>query len=220
MKKPGGTAGGKKPGVAAGGGVVKRADVSGDHEGEAPGKKRVLSFVDRVVIAIRALQMPGGASRAAIGKYVQKEWPDASDARQLKNAFKRGVGQGKLKQRGQRFVVAGDPEVEEPVLEPLGIEDVEVGDTRRVVEDGDEVSVKYVGTLVSGGTEFDRGVIEFTVGEGEVIKGWDQGVKGMGVGGRRVLVVPPRLGYGKRGSPPDIPGGAALRFDMTLIKIL
>jgi len=212
-------------GMPAGGkarGVVKPKPTGkrGGGGGGGVGGGAQLSYLDKVIEAIRALQSPGGSSRAAIGKYVQGKWPGAGDPKQLKNAFKRGVGQGKLRQVGQKFVVAGDPEVEAPALEPLEVEDVALGDAGRLVEDGDEVSVSYVGTLVDGGTEFDRGEISFVVGEGEVIKGWDQGVKGMGVGGRRVLVVPARLGYGKRGSPPDIPGGAALRFAMTLKRFL
>ena len=59
----------------------------------------------------------------------------------------------------------------------------------------------------------------FTIDAGEVIKGWDQGVKGMRVGGKRTLVCPPTLGYGKRGSPPEIPGDATLHFTVTLIAV-
>ena len=59
----------------------------------------------------------------------------------------------------------------------------------------------------------------FTIGAGEVIKGWDIGVKGMRVGGRRKLTIPAKLGYGKRGSPPEIPGDATLCFDIKLLAV-
>ena len=71
-----------------------------------------------------------------------------------------------------------------------------------------------------GGTKFDSASkFTFTIGGGEVIKGWDVGVKGMKVGGKRMLAVPAKLGYGKRGSPPEIPGDAVLCFEVKLLGI-
>jgi len=88
---------------------------------------------------------------------------------------------------------------------------------------GDAVKVHYVGTLTNG-TEFDSSrksgePFDFQLGKGEVIKGWDQGVAGMKVGGKRKLTVPPNLGYGKRGSPPVIPPNAALVFEVELLEV-
>ena len=90
---------------------------------------------------------------------------------------------------------------------------------------GDKVTVQYVGTLFNGGKEFDtswkkgRTPFEFTIGQGQVIQGWDQGIPGMKVGGRRVLVIPPDLAYGASGSPPTIPANAPLVFVVDLKKI-
>ena len=83
----------------------------------------------------------------------------------------------------------------------------------------------YRRTLVSDGSKFDSSVDKgrpfiFKIGLGMVIKGWDEGVAGMRVGEKARLVVPPSLGYGKRGSPPEIPGDATLDFTVTLNKIL
>jgi peptidylprolyl isomerase len=92
-------------------------------------------------------------------------------------------------------------------------------------KDGDKVSVQYVGVLYSNGKQFDaswdRGKkpFQFTLGQGQVIQGWDQGVAGMKVGGRRVLVIPPDLAYGAAGSPPTIPANAPLVFAVDLKKI-
>lgn len=81
--------------------------------------------------------------------------------------------------------------------------------------------MKYIGTLLEGGAQFDRAAhFSFTLGAGEVIRGWDIGVAGMRVGERARLVVPSKLGYGKRGAPPEIPGDATLVFDVTLNKIV
>ena len=81
---------------------------------------------------------------------------------------------------------------------------------------GRKVNVKYVGTLTTG-KRFDAGKIGFRLGAGEVIKGWDTGVAGMKVGGKRTLRIPPQLAYGKRGAPPTIPPNATLLFDVELL---
>jgi peptidyl-prolyl cis-trans isomerase A (cyclophilin A) len=104
----------------------------------------------------------------------------------------------------------------------LGIEDVVVG-TGAEATKGDAVRVHYVGTLTSG-KEFDSSrkhgePFGFQLGAGEVIPGWDQGVLGMKVGGKRKLVVPARLGYGAPGSPPVIPPNATLLFEIELLEV-
>ncbi|MBP6225140.1 MAG: FKBP-type peptidyl-prolyl cis-trans isomerase [Rhizobacter sp.] len=92
---------------------------------------------------------------------------------------------------------------------------------------GQHVSVHYTGWLYNGGvkgTKFDsskdRGdAFKFYLGAGQVIKGWDQGVPGMRVGGTRVLVIPPELGYGERGAGGVIPPNATLMFEVELLDI-
>jgi peptidylprolyl isomerase len=87
---------------------------------------------------------------------------------------------------------------------------------------GQSVTVNYVGVLFHGGREFDASwrrnePFTFTLGKGQVIRGWDQGVAGMKVGGRRELIIPAELAYGKRGSPPTIPANAPLVFVVDLL---
>ena len=98
-----------------------------------------------------------------------------------------------------------------------------------VVGDGDapskgqKVRVHYTGTLTSGkkfDSSRDRGQpFEFTIGIGQVIKGWDEGVASMRVGGKRQLIIPAALGYGARGAPPAIPPDAELLFDVELLAV-
>ena len=88
---------------------------------------------------------------------------------------------------------------------------------------GDKVRVHYTGTLMNGkkfDSSRDRGTpFDFTLGSGDVIKGWDEGVVGMKVGGKRRLVIPEAMGYGDNGSPPTIPPKAGLKFDIELLEI-
>ena len=102
-------------------------------------------------------------------------------------------------------------------------EDVVVG-TGRECKTGDTVHVQYTGTLMNGkkfDSSYDHGGDPFkvTLGQGEVIKGWDQGVPGMRVGGKRRLKIPADLGYGANGSGADIPPNAGLVFDIELVSI-
>ncbi|XP_075226447.1 peptidyl-prolyl cis-trans isomerase FKBP2 [Lycorma delicatula] len=88
---------------------------------------------------------------------------------------------------------------------------------------GDFLHMHYVGTLEDG-TEFDSSIrrkepLTFTLGSGQVIKGWDQGLIGMCEGEKRKLVIPPELGYGSRGAPPKIPSDSTLIFEVELVKI-
>lgn len=87
---------------------------------------------------------------------------------------------------------------------------------------GDMLHMHYTGKLEDG-TEFDSSVTRspfvFTLGAGQVIKGWDQGLLGMCEGEKRKLVIPPDMGYGDKGAPPKIPGGATLVFEVELLKV-
>ncbi|HMS62778.1 MAG TPA: FKBP-type peptidyl-prolyl cis-trans isomerase [Solirubrobacteraceae bacterium] len=106
----------------------------------------------------------------------------------------------------------------------LVVQDLIVG-TGKEAKDGDTVDVRYVGVLRKDGKEFDSSWkradnnFSFTLGGGQVIQGWDQGVVGMKVGGRRRLIIPGELAYGAAGSPPSIPANATLVFVVDLKKV-
>ena len=118
------------------------------------------------------------------------------------------------------------PDVDRPEGPPpteLEITDVSVGDGAEAAS-GDVVSVHYVGVSHSTGQEFDaswnRGEpLRFPLGAGRVIPGWDQGVAGMRVGGRRKLVIPPQLAYGDRGAGDVIKPGETLVFVVDLVGV-
>ena len=120
-----------------------------------------------------------------------------------------------------RAAVKTEPEKPEPA--DLIKEDIKVG-TGAECKDGDRVKVDYTGRLLKTNFMFDSSVgkkpYELTVGAGGVIKGWDLGLVGMKVGGKRKLTIPSKLGYGDDGSPPKIPGKATLVFDVELVEIV
>lgn len=106
-------------------------------------------------------------------------------------------------------------------VKKLVIDDIYLGTGPKVVN-GDTVTVHYLGVLTNG-TQFDNSRVrgepfQFTVGDGRVIGGWEQGIIGMQVGGQRTLVIPPELGYGKAGSN-IVPRGATMIFTIELLAI-
>lgn len=109
-----------------------------------------------------------------------------------------------------------------PAPKRLVVRDLKAG-TGAVAKPGDLVTVNYVGASLSTKKVFDqsygREPFIFGLGASQVIKGWDQGVAGMRVGGRRLLVIPPALGYGAQGQPPDIGPNETLVFVVDLLGV-
>ena len=104
--------------------------------------------------------------------------------------------------------------------EGVSILDVLLGDGKTAVL-GSRVKVNYIGRLKSNNKVFDssKKPFSFKIGQGEVIRGWDVGIVGMRVGGKRKLTIPPEKAYGKKGAPPVIPGNATLEFDVSLVEV-
>jgi FKBP-type peptidyl-prolyl cis-trans isomerase len=123
-----------------------------------------------------------------------------------------------LAQTGGPTKVTGKPKTT-----PSGVEywDITPG-TGAVATSGKKVTVNYTGWLTNG-KQFDSSIgkqpFKFQLGAGEVIKGWDDGVAGMKVGGKRQLRIPPNLGYGSRGAGGVIPPNATLIFDVQLLEV-
>ena len=180
------------------------------------------TLLDKIIHAIRSQPITNnanGTSRTAIIKYLQSEFDvDVSKSAPLKTAFKKGVEKGRLVQTGQSFRVSGDPVPDIPEDAKVKIEDLKEGEGS-AAEAGDTVVVKYEGKLDDGSVFDSSNSFEFTLGAGEVIKGWEQGISGMKVGGKRTLFIPSKLGYGKRGAMPEIPPHADLHFTVSLKEI-
>jgi FKBP-type peptidyl-prolyl cis-trans isomerase len=111
-------------------------------------------------------------------------------------------------------------------VDKLIIEDLVVG-TGAAAASGQKVTVHYTGWLMEGGkagTKFDsskdrRDAFVFALGKGQVIKGWDEGVQGMKIGGKRKLTIPPAMAYGSRGAGGVIPPNATLVFEVELLGV-
>eukprot|EP00921_Rhytidocystis_pertsovi_P002265 GHVQ01003872.1.p1 GENE.GHVQ01003872.1~~GHVQ01003872.1.p1 ORF type:complete len:379 (+),score=78.84 GHVQ01003872.1:378-1514(+) len=126
---------------------------------------------------------------------------------------------------GTRFVLSGNVvcEVLSPrkgmtKTTPVGRGTCGTTPDAAVVTRGSRVSVRYVGSLAKTGKQFDKGMIQFVVGRGEVVKGMEIGVTGMREKDVRRIMIPSALGYGKRGCPPVIPGNADLVFEIETVK--
>ena len=115
--------------------------------------------------------------------------------------------------------------VGEEITTPSGLKYIdEVIGSGTMPKSGDKVKVHYTGTLEDG-TKFDSSLdrnrpFEFTLGVGQVIRGWDEGIGSMQVGGKRKLIIPANLAYGERGAGKLIPPGATLHFDVELIEVM
>jgi FKBP-type peptidyl-prolyl cis-trans isomerase len=120
--------------------------------------------------------------------------------------------------------VADDKKEEKVITTKSGLKYIELKEGEgAAAKAGDTVSVHYTGWLKDG-KKFDSSLdrkqpFEFELGKGRVIKGWDEGVAGMKPGGKRKLIIPPELAYGKRGAPGAIPPDAELTFEVELLKI-
>ncbi|HWB70169.1 MAG TPA: FKBP-type peptidyl-prolyl cis-trans isomerase [Solirubrobacterales bacterium] len=155
-----------------------------------------------VIVAVVLIGRSGGSSSSKQGSCSKPPGPKATSAKKTR------------------------PKVEVPdceAPETLVVNELERG-TGATAKSGDEVSVQYVGVGFESEEEFDaswnRGEpFSFTLGKGEVIPGWDQGVEGMKVGGRRELIIPSELAYGEAGSPPSIGPNETLVFVIDLVSV-
>lgn len=178
-------------------------------------KKKATTVLDKIVLAIRHQKSPTGSSVQTIKKYCEIEFQYTNQT-MLKKALRSGVDNGILIKNRASYLVASDP-LYEDLSEKVDIVDVAVGEEGKDVEKGDNVTISYSGTLFATGAKFESASsFQFIVGVGDVIKGMDQAVLGMRIGGRRKVTIPSSLAYGKRGSSPDIPPDSILCFDIKL----
>ncbi|KAI8340790.1 hypothetical protein BC941DRAFT_450257 [Chlamydoabsidia padenii] len=153
------------------------------------------------------------AAAAEKEQAAKQEKKRAADSEKEEPTKKQKVEEKKPKQQEKKQVTK--------MANGLIIEDIKVGEGANV-RSGARIGMRYIGKLTSGKV-FDKNVsgkpFNFRLGAGEVIKGWDQGILGMKLGGERKLTIPAPLAYGKRGAPPQIPGNATLVFEIKLVSM-
>jgi peptidylprolyl isomerase len=177
-------------------------------------RARVLAGLTALALIALIAGCGGGSSNSSIGVGDENK----SDEALIK------AGETSVAKTPTSGALATEPKVTPPsgpAPTKLEKKDLIVG-TGKEAKAGDTVTVNYVGVLYKGGKEFDaswkrKEPFQFKLGQGQVIKGWDEGVAGMKVGGRRELVIPAELAYGKTGSPPTIPANAPLVFVVDLL---
>lgn len=165
----------------------------------------------------------GDDSSSPGSNYSGPEVREEREAREKKAAEKKAAEEEAAAEQAAAEV----PEVavpEGPPPKQLVVEDLKTG-SGATAQTGDRVAMHYAGVLYETGEYFDASwgkeasPFPFTLGAQEVIRGWDQGIVGMKVGGVRRLVIPPDLGYGEQGSYPSIPPNATLVFQVKLLRV-
>jgi len=205
--------------------AVKRSSSEAlDTEGQATIKKpRTKSVFEKVVHVIRFLKCGSGSSMKAIISQLAKPEVDGGFLFEndiaVKKAVKKALQEGLLIQNKASYLVAGD-DLYPDLSEKVDIEILKEGRGGPIVCKGSRVVISYKGMLKSNGTIFDSAKsFSFEVCAGDVIKGMDQGVLGMTVGESRRVTIPSSLGYGKRGSGPEIPPNSDLTFEFALTSV-
>ena len=197
--------------AAPGDGAASGADAGNAKKKKKPTEKRS-QVLTEIIEFIREQKKAAGSSSIKIVAQLKVKFHEKI----IKKTLKSGVETGELVQNRQSYLVAGDPLYEE-LVDRVTISEIMIGEGEKVVMRGDTIAINYIGVLAENRAEFDRGTnFIFEVGAGDVVKGMDQGVIGMKVGGQRTIIIPSSLGYGKRGSGPEIPPNSTISFDVTL----
>ncbi|KAI7881824.1 hypothetical protein K492DRAFT_206540 [Lichtheimia hyalospora FSU 10163] len=201
------------------------SDESEEMDIDVPERKRTIRFADKVQYADEVQQenkKDSPKEKPVLtsilsnnqNKQIKRKAPsDDNEEKEAAPVKKPKAEQEKPKKKSEKIVTH--------LPSGITIEESKVGQGASVKK-GNKIGVRYIGRI-KGGKVFDKNVsgkpFFFALGRQEVIKGWDEGITGMKLGGERKLTIPPALAYGKRGSPPLIPPNATLVFEIKLISI-
>jgi len=180
----------------------------------------------RIIISIFSVILLGTALGVGFWQYQSYTSAQAAAATKLQNQHATATAFASITPTPSAGPATPPPVTAAPVKLPDGLQyiDIKTG-TGPAAQTGSAVSVQYTGWLQSNGKKFDSSYdhggqpFSVTLGQGQVIPGWEEGLVGIQAGGTRRLIIPAALGYGAAGSPPAIPANAVLIFDVTAVSI-
>ena len=188
---------------------------------------RVIALPALMATALAVGGCGGSAQESAADKFASTAESQAKNQKPVSTQAEQAPKATKITPTAGEADLSKKPKIPKstgPAPKQLKVEDVVVG-KGPAAKPGDKLSVQYVGVLYNNNKQFDaswdRGKkpLDVTLGAGQVIPGWDSGLVGMKVGGRRKLTIPPDQAYGAQGQPPSIPANATLVFEVDLKKI-
>ena len=189
-------------------------------------------FLSCVIVAvISQIIEPSTVAAQNFDTTIQSEVRTTEGVQKVKNIFELDpedpnptlFAMAKDNTKSRDSILGGPIEATSPTVTASGlsITDLDLGNGKEATA-GQKVTVNYKGMLENGkefDSSYDRGPFSFSLGAGQVIKGWDEGVAGMKIGGKRKLIIPPELGYGSRGAGGVIPPNATLVFEVELLDV-
>ena len=189
-------------------------------------------FLSCVIVAvISQIIEPSTVAAQSFDTTIQSEVRTTEGVQKVKNIFELDpedpnptlFAMAKDNPNSRDSILGGPIEATSPTVTASGlsITDLDLGNGKEATA-GQKVTVNYKGMLENGkefDSSYDRGPFSFSLGAGQVIKGWDEGVAGMKIGGKRKLIIPPELGYGSRGAGGVIPPNATLVFEVELLDV-
>ena len=189
-------------------------------------------FLSCVIVAvISQIIEPSSVAAQNFDTTIQSEVRTTEGVQKVKNIFELDpedpnptlFAMAKDNPNSRDSILGGPIEATSPTVtgSGLSITDLDLGNGKEATA-GQKVTVNYKGMLENGkefDSSYDRGPFSFSLGAGQVIKGWDEGVAGMKIGGKRKLIIPPELGYGSRGAGGVIPPNATLVFEVELLDV-
>ena len=206
--------------------AVQRRNRPGQRQQERLMRQARRQKRQRIIISVVTIVLLAGAIGFGIWQYQLYATAQASATTRLNNLHATATARASITPTPSAGPATPPPVTAAPVKLPDGLQYIDIKQgTGPAAQTGSNVSVQYTGWLQSNGKKFDSSydhggqALPVTIGQQQVIPGWEEGLVGMKAGGTRRLIIPAALGYGAQGQPPTIPANATLIFDVTVVSV-
>ncbi|HZO71246.1 MAG TPA: FKBP-type peptidyl-prolyl cis-trans isomerase [Ktedonobacteraceae bacterium] len=206
--------------------AVQRRNRPGQRQQERLMRQARRQKRQRIIISIVTIVLLAGAIGFGIWQYQLYATAQATTTTRLNNQHATATARAAITPTPSAGPATPPPVTAAPVKLPDGLQYIDIKQgTGPAAQTGSNVSVQYTGWLQSNGKKFDSSYdhggqpFQVTIGQQQVIPGWEEGLVGMKAGGTRRLIIPAALGYGAQGQPPTIPANATLIFDITVVSV-